>query len=98
MCRWCFDICTNRKFEIFIIGCILVNMIALSFETVDQSARMELALDCINYFFVSVLALEVLLKLIAFNWRYFTRLWNIFDITVVIVSITGTCLHFIFNI
>ncbi len=64
-------------------------MIALCFETADQSPKAELILDCVNYLFVSVFTLECILKLIAFNWRYFTRVWNVFDMTIVILSIGG---------
>ena len=65
-------------------------MIALCFETADQSPSMEVFLDCVNYFFVAIFTLECLIKLMALNWRYFTRPWNIFDLAIVLMSITGS--------
>ena len=64
-------------------------MVALCFETADQSPSMEVYLDSVNYFFVSIFTLECLMKLMAFNWRYFTGPWNIFDLAIVILSLTG---------
>ena len=86
---WFYDICLHRNFEIFIITCISLNSVVLCFETNDQSKLMTEILDMANYFFVCIYSLECLMKIVALNWRYFDKIWNLFDMMIVFMSLLG---------
>ena len=64
-------------------------MIAMCLETADQSERTAAILDFINYIFIGIFLLESIIRLFALNWRYFTIPWNIFDISIVVLSLFG---------
>ena len=98
--RILFDITSNQKFDIFIMVCIFLNMIAMCVETADQSAHIEMVLYYINNIFIAIFTLECLMKLIALNWRYFKIPWNMFDVSIVILSLLGEylCFKFIYFI
>ncbi len=84
-----FDIASNQKFEIFIMICIFLNMFTMCLERYDQSEKIETILMISNAIFVSIFSIECLIKFIALNWRYFKIPWNVFDFTVIILSILG---------
>lgn len=90
LARFLFDITSDQKFEIFIMVCIFLNMIAICVESYNQPARTERILLVINNCFIFIFTIECLMKLIALNWRFFKIPWNIFDMAVVIMSILGT--------
>ena len=87
--RLLFDITSNQKFDIFIMTCIFLNMIAMCLETADQSEKTETVLGFINLVFIVIFSCECLMKLIALNWRFFKIPWNIFDIAIVVLSLMG---------
>lgn len=88
-CRVFFDLTSNQRFELFITTCIFLNMIMMCLEKADQSEETEIILNIINHIFVLIFTLECLMKLIALHWRYFKIPWNIFDITIVILSLNA---------
>jgi Ion transport protein len=76
----------ETKFDIFIMICIVLNMIlmALSFE--GQAEEYTKILEGINYFFTGVFAIESIMKLIGSGVSYFYNSWNKFDFFVVCSS------------
>ena len=46
-------------------------------------------LDNMNLFFIVIFTAEMLLKMFALRWYYFTDGWNIFDLVVVLLSLAG---------
>lgn len=72
------------------MACIFLNMITLCVESYNQSEETDQILAHINNGFIFIFMVETLMKLVALNWRYFRIAWNLFDITVVILSILGT--------
>ncbi len=58
-------------------------------ETADQTESTDVILNFVNNIFIGVFTIECFLKLIALSWRYFTIPWNIFDISIVVLSILG---------
>ena len=67
---------------------IIVNAITLGLET--SSAVMAQAGTVLGYLddaLLTIFVIELLAKLFAFGWRYFTNGWNIFDFLVVAIAL-----------
>ncbi|NXQ83353.1 SCN5A protein, partial [Nyctibius grandis] len=87
-----FDIVTCQAFDVVIIILICLNMITMMVETYDQSEEKTNILQKINILFVAVFTAECVLKLVALRQYYFSNAWNIFDLVVVIMSLTALLL------
>jgi ATP-dependent 26S proteasome regulatory subunit len=48
---------------------------------------MNSALDTVNYIFASIFSLELIMKYIGFGNRLFKDSWNVFDTTIVFVTL-----------
>jgi len=46
-----------------------------------------------NWIFLAIFAIEAFLKLVVYKSYYFTSGWNIFDFTVVLLTILGVILE-----
>ncbi|XP_053327227.1 sodium channel protein type 2 subunit alpha-like [Spea bombifrons] len=84
-----FDIVTKQGFDIVIMILICLNMVTMMIESDGESEEKRWSLYWINMIFILFFTGEFLLKLIALRYYYFTNGWNIFDLVVVIISITG---------
>ncbi|ESN93132.1 hypothetical protein HELRODRAFT_89291, partial [Helobdella robusta] len=84
-----FKLVSNDKFDMAIMFVIVFNMLCMAIEHHNQPKELEDLLDYFNQLFVAIFTLEFLLKLIAFRIYYFKHPWNVFDFSVVIVSILG---------
>uniref|UniRef100_A0A8C3HZ40 Sodium channel protein n=1 Tax=Chrysemys picta bellii TaxID=8478 RepID=A0A8C3HZ40_CHRPI len=82
-----FDIVTSQAFDVIIMILICLNMISMMIETDDQSPEKTYILNKINILFVVIFTVECIMKLLALRHYYFANGWNIFDLSVVIVSI-----------
>lgn len=86
--QWLADLVSSQPFERFIIAVILVNAVTLGLETVpwamDHFGGLLLTIDRLA---LGIFVVEIALKLVAFGWRFFTRAWNIFDLTIVLISL-----------
>ena len=79
---------TSRKFELFILLCIMLNTVTLCINWYSQTVEVDDILDYINYGFAVVFAFEAFLKLISFGFKaYFRDYGNIFDFVIVILTI-----------
>uniref|UniRef100_A0A8C8SP78 Sodium channel protein n=1 Tax=Pelusios castaneus TaxID=367368 RepID=A0A8C8SP78_9SAUR len=92
-----FDIVTSQAFDVIVMCLICLNMITMMVETDDQSIRKTNILNKINMFFIAIFTAECVMKLLALRRFYFTSGWNIFDLSVVIMSVVGTVLSDIVN-
>lgn len=82
---------TNKKFEIFILICIMMNTVTLCINWYSQPVYVDDLLDFINYGFAGIFALEALLKLTAFGPSvYYRDTGNIFDFIIVVTSIVSS--------
>lgn len=54
----------------------------------NQKATKDI-LNKINYFFVAVFTLECVMKILALRHYYFGSCWNMFDFSVVVLSIVS---------
>lgn len=85
--RFIYNIATSAKFEIFIIICILLNMISMAMTYSHAPNSYILALEIINIIFVIIFTIEIILKMLSFGAQnYFRSRWNIFDFCVVICA------------
>lgn len=82
-----FDLVTNQKFEMAIMVVIGLNLIAMATEHDDQDEWLTKALKHINEVFIGIFTVECVLKLIGLRWHYFKQPWNVFDFSIVIMSI-----------
>ncbi len=94
MKRFAKNIVAKRSFEYFIIALIVLNGIVLGLET--SSTLMEnygVWFNLVNNIIIGFFVLEATLKIIAVAPRlklYFGDGWNLFDFTVVVLSILPT--------
>ncbi|KAM3680581.1 sodium channel protein type 5 subunit alpha-like [Ammospiza maritima maritima] len=82
-----FDIVNHKAFDVTIVIFICLNMIVMMAENTD--GRTKDVLNKINYFFVAVFTAECVLKILALRHYYFGSGWNVFDFSVVILSIVS---------
>ena len=82
-----FTLVISNKFDIFIMICIVLNMIQMAIVYEGASAEFINGLEISNYVFTSIFFLEATLKLIAFGKSYFKNSWNKFDFIVVVSSL-----------
>ncbi|XP_074595082.1 sodium voltage-gated channel paralytic isoform X1 [Brevipalpus obovatus] len=87
-----FDIVTNKKFDMIIMGFIMLNMLVMALDHYGASQFTENILESCNLFFIAIFTAECLLKLFALRYYYFREPWNIFDFIIVILSIAGSTL------
>eukprot|EP00759_Apiculatamorpha_spiralis_P048850 PhF_6_TR44136/c0_g1_i1/m.67462 len=86
---WCFWLASSREFEIF-IGCvILANVVLLTTDHHDPTAEYDYISGILNSLLSYVFVLEAILKLIAYNYKYFWDSWNRFDFLLVLLSVVG---------
>ncbi len=72
----------------FIIGLIIVNAITLGLETSDSiMQRYGDMLHLFDTIILSVFVLEIVLKLFAYDWRFFKSAWNIFDFIIIVIAL-----------
>lgn len=74
-------------FDVFIMICIVLNMVIMGMTYDDEPVAYTNALLYINYIFSGIFLIECILKLIAYRHTYFKSSWNVFDFIVVIGSI-----------
>ena len=82
----------SRSFQLFIAAVICVNAITIGFETLKLPAQVELMLDLFDIACLGVYVVEAYLKLTAYGNAYFKDGWNVFDFTIVAVSIAALLL------
>ena len=85
-------IVTNSKFDMFIMGVIVLNMIQMGLFHEGQSKIFASALEKINYAFTATFVIEATIKLVAMRRDYFKNPWNDFDFFVVISSLADILL------
>ncbi|OWK58502.1 Sodium channel protein type 5 subunit alpha [Lonchura striata] len=82
-----FDIVSHKAFDITIVIFICLNMVVMMAENNDRATKE--VLNKINYFFVAVFTAECVIKILALRHYYFGSGWNVFDFSVVILSIVS---------
>lgn len=79
----------SKLFEVFLILCVVGNVIVLALSYDGEPINYERKLDLINYVFTGVFICEACLKILTFGIKkYFSSGWNNFDFLIVITSCT----------
>ncbi|RWS16117.1 skeletal muscle sodium channel alpha subunit-like protein, partial [Dinothrombium tinctorium] len=95
-CCWCWVrvqelfalIVFDPFMELFITLCIVVNTLFMAMDHHEMDPDFDNFLSSGNIFFTSIFAIEAFLKLIALSPKfYFREGWNIFDFTIVVLSL-----------
>lgn len=88
--RSVFAVVISDEFETFILALILLNVLVMAMTHADMTDAWILGLAAANYAFALVFLIEAVLKLFAFfPKQYFSDAWNVFDFSVVCLSIVG---------
>lgn len=80
----------SKRFEPFMIGLIIFNAVLIGLETSRDLAGYERAFDLGNDIILGVFVVEAALKItaVAPRWRlYFGSGWNLFDFSIVVLSL-----------
>ncbi len=80
----------GRRFRSFVMAAVVLNALVLGVATYAELPPPVLAwCSRLDAFFVVLFVLELLLKLFVLRLRFFTSAWNLFDLTVVVVSLVA---------
>lgn len=81
----------TRSFQGFIIIVIIINAITLGLETsttaMSAAGDVLMAMDRIA---LGIFVIEIALKLVAYRHRFFNSGWNLFDFTIVAITLAPT--------
>jgi voltage-gated sodium channel len=78
----------SSRFQNFITIIIIINSILIGLETYPEIVRnYEVMIDVIDLFILAMFTVEIALKLLIYRSKFFVSGWNIFDFTVIAISI-----------
>merc|ERR1712166_1395653 len=93
-----FGLANAFKFEMFITGVIVANVLVMAMEFYDQPYEYGLMLECLNNLFSFIFFCEFVIKIIPYApKRYFQDPWNKFDSFIVFVSFVGVFFDYIYK-
>lgn len=79
---------SSRWFQCFIITVILLNAVTLGLETSDSiMAKYGPILNVLDRIAITIFVVEMAMKLTAWRKSFFRSGWNVFDLTIVVVSL-----------
>ncbi|XP_015914101.1 sodium channel protein 1 brain [Parasteatoda tepidariorum] len=84
-----YDVAMSRRFEMIVFLLIVLNMIAMTVEHYQQPEQITSILDKLNIAFTFLFCIEAIIKIIGLRQYYFTFPWNVFDLTVIVMSVVG---------
>ncbi|XP_054720547.1 sodium channel protein 60E-like [Uloborus diversus] len=87
--RFCYDVAMSRRFEMIVFALIILNMIAMTVEHYQQPDEVTHILETLNIVFTTIFGIEAVIKIIGLRQYYFTFPWNVFDLTVIVMSVIG---------
>ena len=93
-----FNLVVHPYFEAFIMACIIANTISMSIKYFGQPYEMTLGIEIINYIFSAIFIVEMILKLLGMGGAYFKSAWNLFDFSIVWLTIFGYIITAVFNV
>ena len=80
------DLVTSTVFQIITSIIIVLNMIQMAMTYANSSDNYEMGLDIMNYTFIGMFTIELILKLIGFGIEFWNDPWNIFDFIIILCS------------
>ncbi|KAF4136992.1 Ion transport protein [Phytophthora infestans] len=91
--RAAFFFVRHKRFEWFIMICIIVNMLLMATQYYGQSTTHTTIVNILNEIFAVVFTGEATLKIIAYGAVYFDDNWNRFDFFVVLGTLLSVVLE-----
>ncbi|KAL4110193.1 hypothetical protein PRIC1_001886 [Phytophthora ramorum] len=82
-----------KKFEWFIMICIIVNTLLMATQHFGQPTLQTTILAILNDIFAAIFTIEAALKLVAYGFTYFRDTWNQFDFFVVVGTLVSIVLE-----
>ena len=76
-----------------ILSSIILNTCIMMIQYLRDPEGLTTAIQIFNWIFLGIFAIEAILKLIVFKTYYFNSGWNIFDFTVVVLTLLGVILE-----
>uniref|UniRef100_H2Y2S0 Sodium channel protein n=1 Tax=Ciona intestinalis TaxID=7719 RepID=H2Y2S0_CIOIN len=80
---------TGDKFELGVMVITILNLLAMALEYEGMSPDYQSVIKNINYGFVVVFTLEIVIRIIAMGKSYFYVPWNVFDFLLILASVLG---------
>ncbi len=81
----------SNRFQMFIVGVIVVNAITLGAETSTVlSAMFGPMLTVIDHLALAIFTVELAGRLYASGWKFFKDPWNVFDFVIVAIALIPT--------
>jgi voltage-gated sodium channel len=78
----------SEKVQLWIIGLIAFNAIMLGLQTNDYlEANFADVFDILDIVIPTIFTIEIVIKLYAFDYKFFKSGWNIFDLIIVILAL-----------
>ncbi len=78
----------HKLFEITIISLIVLNGVTMWLETYENIVvKYWVFINYFNTFVISIFTIEAISKIIVYKKEYFKSWWNLFDFTIVIISL-----------
>ncbi|ETL93484.1 hypothetical protein L917_08354 [Phytophthora nicotianae] len=83
----------HKRFEWFIMICIIVNMLLMATQYYGQSTIHITIVNNLNEIFAGIFTCEAMLKIVAYGLVYFEDNWNRFDFFVVLGTLVSIVLE-----
>ncbi|WP_090052034.1 ion transporter [Lentzea fradiae] len=82
------ELVESNRFQVFIVGVIVLNAVALGAET-STVLRAELGPvpAAVDRLALAIFVAELCARLYAFGWRFFRDPWNVFDLVIVGIAL-----------
>lgn len=93
----CIKVAQHRYFDNFIMLCIVLNTVVMALIWHDEPDIVPKFVEVANYVFLVIFTVEAAIKIVAFRKLYFHSSWNIFDFTIVIITLIILGLN-VFNV
>ena len=88
-----FDIANSKAFNILISIIIVVNVVIMATRHASEPGAWESTATGMNYGFVGIYLLEVIIKVLAYSKNYFSDPWNRFDFLITMGSCISIALY-----
>ncbi|XP_069690797.1 sodium channel protein PaFPC1-like [Periplaneta americana] len=86
---YAYEMCRSKKCDTLITFLIGFYILVIAFDHYCLSEQFKEIIYYSTIILLVTFSIEVLVKVFAFRHYYFKDLWNIFDLTIVVTSITG---------
>ncbi|WP_330278099.1 ion transporter [Lentzea sp. NBC_00516] len=82
------ELVESNRFQMFIVGVIVINAITLGAETSTVlEAKFGPLLTTIDHLALAIFTAELAARLYAFGWKFFKDPWNVFDFIIVGIAL-----------